>query len=329
VILAALTRPSRGVSWSEVVEHSGHSHSHAHPHAHGYDASEPRLRAALSLILLLLGAEVVVGVLAHSLALLSDAGHMLTDAAALALSLVALRLARRPARGALTFGLRRVEVLSAQANGVTLLVLAGFVVYEAIQRLVSPPHVSAAPVLAVALAGAAVNVVAVSIVSGADRRSLGVEGSFQHLLTDLYGFLGTAAAAAVILTTGFRRADPIVSLLIAGLMTRSGLGLVLASGRIFLEAAPEGLDPERIGAALISEPGVVEVHDLHVWEVTPALAALSAHVLVGRDCNCHDARRAMEVMLSERFGLHHTTLQVDHDTGGLLAIEPIRPAQVP
>ncbi|HEX3509933.1 MAG TPA: cation diffusion facilitator family transporter [Solirubrobacteraceae bacterium] len=310
-------------------EHAAHSHrhTHGHPAAHAHDASEPRLRIALALILLLLGAEVVVGVLAHSLALLSDAGHMLTDAAALALALVAMRLARRPARGALTFGLRRVEVLSAQANGVTLLVLAAFVVYEATRRLVSPPHVDAAPVLAVALAGALVNVLAVSVVSGADRRSLSVEGSFQHLLTDLYGFLGTATAAIVILATGFRRADPIVSLLIAGLMIRSGAGLVRSSGRIFLEAAPEGLDPRQIGAALVAEPGVVEVHDLHVWEVTPALPALSAHVLVGRDCDCHDARRGMEAMLREHFGLHHTTLQVDHATPDLLAIEPLTPAR--
>ncbi|HEX5224133.1 MAG TPA: cation diffusion facilitator family transporter [Solirubrobacteraceae bacterium] len=300
------------------------AHGHAgHAHAHVRQAGERRLALALGLILALLCAEVAVGVIARSLALLSDAGHMLTDAAALALSLLALRLARRPARGALTFGLRRVEVISAQANGVTLLVLAAFVVYEAIARLANPPHVEAWAVLAVALAGAAVNVLAVSVVSGADRSNLGVEGSFQHLLTDLYGFLGTAIAAVVILATGFARADAIVSLLIATLMARSGLGLVMASGRIFLEAAPEGLDPDEIGSALAAQRGVVEVHDLHVWEVTPALAALSAHVLVRADCDCHLARRAMEQLLRERFGLHHTTLQVDHDAGGeLLEIQP-------
>jgi cobalt-zinc-cadmium efflux system protein len=305
--------------------HAGHSHSHA-GHAHGHAVAtredEPRLIAALALLLGLMAAEVTVGVLAHSLALLSDAGHMLTDAAALGFSLLALRLAVRPARGALTFGLRRAEILSAQANGVTLLVLAAFVVYEAIQRLVHPPHVHAVLVLALAAAGAVVNLVAVAILAGADRRGMNLEGSFQHVLTDLYGFLGTALAAGVILATGFQRADPLVSLLIAGLMTRSGVALVKASGRVFLEAAPEGLDPQEIGRALIAQAGVIEVHDLHVWEVTSGFPALSAHVLVSARDDCHAARREMEAMLHERFGLDHTTLQVDHEGSDLLTIAP-------
>ncbi|HEY1834620.1 MAG TPA: cation diffusion facilitator family transporter [Solirubrobacteraceae bacterium] len=304
------------------TKHS-HSHGHAHFDAASAEGSRSRLYATLALILGLMAAELAVGVVAHSLALLSDAGHMLTDAAAIALSLLALRLAARPARGVLTFGLRRVEILSAQANGVTLVVLAGFVTYEAIHRLVDPPHVRAGLVLALALVGALVNLAASAILAGADRRSLNIEGSFQHILTDLFGFLGTAVAAGVILATGFRRADPIVSLLIAGLMVRSGTGLLLASGRVFLEAAPEGLDPEAIGRALVAEPGVIEVHDLHVWEVTSGFPALSAHVLVGTDSDCHAARRAMEAMLHERFGLEHTTLQVDHEGGDLLKIAPI------
>ncbi len=264
--------------------------------------------------------ELSAGIVAHSLALLSDAAHMLTDAGALTLSLLALRLAARPAGGALTFGLRRVEILSAQANGLTLLIFAALILYEGIHRLVTPSHVHAGLTLAVALAGAAVNVAAVRILSGAGRESLNVEGSFQHLLTDLFGFIGTALAAGVILATGFERADPLVSLLIAGLMARSGYALVKASARIFLEAAPERLDPERIGLALAGQPGVVEVHDLHVWEVTSGFPALSAHVLVAADCNCHRARRAMEEMLRERFELQHTTLQVDHEGGELLEI---------
>jgi cobalt-zinc-cadmium efflux system protein len=299
-----------------------HDHgAHAH-HGHIHTADQSRLARALALIVTFMAVEVAVGVLAHSLALLSDAGHMLTDAAAIGFSLLALRLAARPAQGAMTFGLRRVEILSAQANGVTLLVLAAFIVYEAIRRLLDPPHVHGGPILAVALAGILVNLVAVWTLSGAERRSLNVEGSFQHLLTDLYGFIGTAAAAGVILVTGFQRADPIVSLLIASLMIRSGSGLVKASGRIFLEAAPEGLDPGEVGAALVRESGVVEVHDLHVWEVSSGFPALSAHVLVGADCDCHDARRAMERMLRSRFGLDHTTLQVDHTVSELLDIVP-------
>ena len=303
--------------------HSHHHHGHVHFDAAAADTSRTRLYVALGLILALMAGELTVGVVAHSLALLSDAGHMLTDAAAIALALLALRLAARPAGGMLTFGLRRVEILSAQANGVTLVVLAAFVTYEAIHRLVDPPHVRAGLVLALALAGAVVNLAASAILAGADRRSLNIEGSYQHILTDLFGFLGTAVAAGVILATGFRRADPIVSLLIAGLMVRSGVGLLLASGRVFLEAAPDGLDPEAVGRALVAEPGVIEVHDLHVWEVTSGFPALSAHVLVGSDSDCHAARRAMEAMLHERFGLDHTTLQVDHEGGDLLSIAPI------
>jgi cobalt-zinc-cadmium efflux system protein len=299
-----------------------HSHGHAHVHLHAVDTEPRRLAGALALILALMCAEVAAGVVANSLALLSDAGHMLTDAAAIALSLVGLRLAAQPARGSLTFGLRRVEILSAQANGVTLLILAAFIAYEAIHRLVDPPQVHAGLVLVVALVGMAVNIAAVRLVAGAGRASLAVEGSFQHLLTDLYAFIGTAAAAIVILATGFERADPLVSLLIAALMARSGYGLVRASGRIFLEAAPEGLDPGAIGAALVAQPGVVEVHDLHVWEVASGFPALAAHVLVAQDQDCHDARRGLEAVLRERFGLSHTTLQVDHEVSRLLEIEP-------
>jgi cobalt-zinc-cadmium efflux system protein len=304
-------------------EHAGHAHA---VHA---DAGERRLTAALGLILAFMTVEVAVGVLAHSLALLSDAGHMLTDAGAIGFSLLALRLAARPAAGAMTFGFRRVEILSAQANGMTLLILAAFIAYEAIRRLFAPPHVHALPILIVALAGVPVNLAALWMLSGADRRSLNIEGSFQHILTDMYGFIGTAIAAAIILLTGFQRADPLVSLLIAGLMTRSGCSLVKASGRIFLEAAPEGLDPRAIGQALVGQEGVVEVHDLHVWEVGSGFPALSAHVLVAPDRDCHAARRAMAAMLRERFGVEHTTLQVDHAGSELLEIAPHAAASQP
>jgi cobalt-zinc-cadmium efflux system protein len=172
------------------------------------------------------------------------------------------------------------------------------------------------------LIGMLVNLLAVWTLSSANRRSLGVEGSFQHILTDLYGFIGTAVAAVVILASGFQRADPIASLFIAALMTRSGVGLVGASARVFLEAAPKGLDPQQLGRALVAQPGVVEVHDLHVWEVTSGFPALSAHVLVGADSDCHATRRQIEAMLHERFALEHTTLQVDHAGGELLAIAP-------
>lgn len=299
----------------------GHSHRH-HQHHISADADAGPLKLALALILAFMLAEIVAGVLAHSLALLSDAAHMLTDAGALAFSLLALRLAARPAAGAMTFGFRRVEILSAQANGVTLLILAAFIGVAAVHRLLDPPDVRGALVLIVALAGILVNLAATWSLARASRNSLNIEGSFQHILTDLYGFIGTAIAAVVILVSGFERADPIASLLIAALMLRSGYALVKASGRVFLEAAPEGLDPQGIGEALVAQNGVVEVHDLHVWEVSSGFAALSAHVTVAAESNCHQARREMEAMLHRRFGVDHTTLQVDHAGGDLLEIEP-------
>ncbi len=288
----------------------------AHHHLHlARQDDQKRLAVALALIVAFMVVEVVAAALASSLALLSDAAHMLADAGALGLSLVAARLAMRPAKGALTYGLGRAEILSAQANGITLLVLAAVIVYESIVRLVSPPKVTAGIVLAVALVGIVVNLVATGVLAGGQRpeRSLNVEGSYRHILTDLYGFAATAVAAIVILSTGFNRADPIASLLIAALMLRTGYGLVIASGRVFMEAAPAGLDPNVIGRVLASEPDVVEVHDLHVWEVTSGFPALSAHVVVRSGADCHELRRHLQRVLGERFDIHHTTLQVDHE----------------
>jgi len=307
------------VSRTHAHPHAGHAHA---GHIHGPPASRRRLALALGLILGFMAVEVAAGILSHSLALISDAAHMLTDAAALGLSIVALALAARPARGAMTYGFQRVEVLAAQANGITLLVLAALIVYSAIGRLVSPPTVSAWTMVVVALVGIAVNGAATFALSGAGREAhMSVEGSFQHILTDLFAFIGTAVAGAVILLTGFQRADPIASLLVAALMLRSALGLLRDSGRVFLEAAPRDLDPQEVGRALAAQPGVVEVHDLHLWELGAGFPALSAHVLVARDADCHAVRRELEALLRERFAVDHTTLQVDHEGGQLLELE--------
>jgi cobalt-zinc-cadmium efflux system protein len=286
--------------------------------------SQRRLAVALGLIASLMAAEIVAGILAHSLALLSDAAHMLTDAGALALSLVALRLAVRPAWGNLTFGLRRAEILSAQANGATLLVLAGLIVYEAIHRLVEPPEVGGWTVIAVALAGLLVNLVATMQLRGADRENMAVEGSFQHLLTDLYAFAGTLVAGIVVVTTSFDRADPIASLVVAALMLRASHGLLRDSGRVLLEMSPEGMDVDEIGRALADHAQVSSVHDLHIWQIATGFPALSAHVLVPPGADCHAIRRELEQLLAERFALDHTTLQVDHDRRDeLLAVDSL------
>ncbi len=298
------------------------SHSHAgHSHGASADADRGKLTIALALILAFMAAEVATGIVANSLALLSDAAHMLTDAAAIGFSIVAIELAKRPAEGRMTFGLKRTEILSAQANGITLLVLGAIIAIEAVRRLVSPPQVDGALVLVVALAGIVVNLAATAVLARANRQSLNVEGSFQHIVTDLYAFVGTAVAATVILLTGFDRADAIASLLVAGLMLRSAIGLLRDSGRIFLEAAPKEMDPERIGRLMAAQPGVVEVHDLHVWEVTSEFPALSAHVTVAQDADCHRARLELAELIEREFGIHHTTLQVEHEPKRLVQIE--------
>ena len=294
---------------------------HHHGHVHTDDAR--RLTLALVLILGLMVGEIVAGVLADSLALLSDAAHMLTDAAAIALALFAARLARRPASGDFTFGFRRAEILSAQLNGATLVGLAVLIAVEAIQRLVNPPEVAGLTVLLVAIAGIAVNLAATRVLAGSDRRSLNVEGAFQHVLTDLFAFIATAIAGAVILLTDFERADGIAALVVAALMLRSGYGLLRDSGRVLLEAAPRDLDPEEIGNLLAAQSHVVEVHDLHVWEVTSGFPAISAHVTVRAGCDTQAHRRELADLLRERFDISHSTLQVETRHEGPLSIQPL------
>jgi len=281
-----------------------------HAHRHGNDTRP--LAIALALIVAFMAGEVAAALVAGSVALLADAGHLLTDAAALGAALVAARLAARPARGPWTFGFGRSEILAAQGNGVALLVVAVLIVYSAARRLVSPPHVHGGIVLAVALAGVAVNLAATLVLSRADRESLNVRGAFLHVATDLAAFAGTALAGGLVLATGWSRFDPIAALLVAALMLRSSWTLLRESGRIFLEASPAGIDPAEVARALAEGPDVVEVHDLHVWTVTSGFPALAAHVLVSPGTDCHDARRRLQSLLAERFGLQHTTLQVDH-----------------
>jgi len=295
--------------------HAGHSHGVS------ADADRGKLAIALGLIVSFMLVEVVVGLTVGSLALLSDAAHMLTDAGAIALSLVAIRLAARPASGRMTFGYKRVEILSAQFNGGTLLVLALLIIFEGVRRLITPPEVQGTAVLVVALVGVAVNLAATWTLSSANRQSMNVEGAYQHILTDLAAFAFTAIAGVIILTTGFARADGIASLIIAAIMIHAAQGLLRDSGRVFLEAAPAGVDPDAVGRALAGHAGVREIHDLHVWEVSSGFASLSAHVLVDRSADCHAIRRDLERCLADDFGLGHTTLQVDHEGGELLDIK--------
>ena len=289
-----------------------HDHGHGHSHALSRNADRRYLAAALALLLGFTVVEVVAGLIAGSLALISDAGHLLTDAAAIALALWAMRLADRPATGSYTFGLKRAEILSAQINGLTLLLLSAWFIVEAVMRLVTPPRVDGALVTAVAVAGIGVNLAAVWVMSKANRQSLNVEGSFQHILTDLYAFIATAVAGALVWWAGWNRIDSIAALVVAGLMFKAGYALVRDAGRVFLEAAPRGLEPAAIAEAMRAVDGVTAVEDLHVWEVTSGLPALSAHLFVSRALDCHLTRRQVQAMLVERYAIHHVTLQTDH-----------------
>ncbi len=269
----------------------------------------------------LMVAEIVAGTVANSLALLADAGHMLTDAAALASRSSPRRWPPVQPRGRWTFGYSRVEILAAQVNGITLGLIGLWVIWSAVHRLISPEDVRGGLVLVVALGGTAVSIAATFVLARASRESLNVRGAFLHVMTDAAAFGATAVAGALILLTGRDRFDPIASLLVAALMLWSSVQLLRESTLIFLERAPSDIDPDAIGNTLAADSDVVEVHDLHVWTVTSGFPALSAHVLVAPDADCHAARRRLELLLGERFGLTHTTLQVDHFDGGATPVE--------
>ena len=306
----------------------GGHHGHDHDHSHGVsaDAQGRWLAVALAAIVGFMAVEVVAGILADSVALISDAAHMLTDAAAIALALGAVRLAARPPSGRFTFGFKRAEILSAQINGASLLVFAALIGYAAIGRLADPPDVDGPFVIAVGVLGALVNLVAAWALSRASRRSLNVEGAYLHALTDLLSSAFAAAAGVVIVLTGFDQADAIAALAVCAIMLRGGWRLLRDSGRILLEGAPKGMDADEIASALAAHPGVVDVHDLHLWEVTSGFPALSAHVLVAAGDDCHQRRRELDTLLRERFAIDHATLQDDHAPADhLLQIEPRAP----
>ncbi|HLY33544.1 MAG TPA: cation diffusion facilitator family transporter [Jatrophihabitantaceae bacterium] len=283
-----------------------------HDHRHDSDADRRWLVSALVLIVAFMAGEVIAGLLAHSLALLTDAAHMLTDAAALLVAIAAAVIVRRPARGAYTYGFARVDALSGQANGITMLLLAVFFEVVAIRRLVHPSAVHGGVVTVVALIGAVVNVVAVMLARRADRSSLSVRGAVAHLANDAWAFAATLAAGVIVLATSWSRADALASMFVGVLMFWTGASLVRAAGRVFLEAAPAGIDPSELGERLAATRGVAEVHDLHVWQLGPRETALSAHVLVQPTLDCHDVSTRLRALLADTYGIGHVTLQADH-----------------
>ncbi len=286
------------------------SAGHDHGHSDGRGANLRRLGLTLGLVLLYMGAEVVGGLLANSLALLADAGHMLSDAASLGLALFAIWIARRPRTASHTFGFHRTEILAALANGVTLVVIAVFIVREAWLRLASPPEVNGPLMAAVAVGGLAVNLAGLFILRGGRGESLNVRGAWLHVLADTLGSVQAIIAGALIWAFGWAWVDPVASLLIAALVVWSSWSLLSEAVNVLLEGVPGHLDTREIEDALLAIDGVVELHDLHVWTITSGFVALSAHVVPAGDAP-DDLLWRLRDLLRTRFDISHSTIQVE------------------
>jgi cobalt-zinc-cadmium efflux system protein len=286
--------------------------SHSHKDLFERASSRRALMAVLALVGTFTVVELVGGLVTGSLALLADAGHMFADTGAIGLALFASWLAVRPATAQRSFGFRRAEILAALFNGIALVAVALWIFVEAFDRLGDPPEVLAGWVLAVALIGLAVNAFAAWILASSAGTSLNVKAAYRHVLADLAGSVGVIAAALVILTTGWRYADPLVGLGIGLLVLASSWTILRDSVSILLESTPAGIDAREVGRRMANADGVVEVHDLHIWTITSGFPALSAHVLVRAGDDCHARRRELEALLEDQFGLRHTTLQVEH-----------------
>ncbi len=270
-----------------------------------------RLAIVLVITLVYMGAEIVGGLLTGSLALLADAGHMFSDAAALGMALGAAWLAQRPPDQARTYGYYRVEILAAVANAATLIAVAGGIVWEAAKRLTHPVDVAGAAMMAVATGGLVVNLAGLWILRGSHGDSLNIRGAALHVMGDLLGSIAAIVAGAAIALAGWRWADPVASALIALLVVRSGWRLLRESLGVLMEGAPAHVDVDEVRAAILAVDGVRDVHDLHVWTITSGLDCLSAHVVVDTKCTPQTMLHRIATLLREKFGLKHTTLQVE------------------
>jgi cobalt-zinc-cadmium efflux system protein len=291
-----------------------HPHTHAH-HAYaagGHASDVGVLLIALVANLAFTAGEAVAGLLAHSVALLADAGHNLSDTLGLAIALAAAKLAARPPTSRRSYGFKRAEVLSALTNGLVLAGIAVALAVEAARRLDDPPAVAGGWVTGVAAAGIAVNGACAWVLLRRARESLNVRGAAVHLAGDALSSVAVVGAGAVVLATGWRLADPIVALAVSAVIVLSAWHVVRDAVEILLEATPRGIDADAVGRRMASVHGVVEVHDLHIWTITSGFLALSAHVLVPPGEDCHARRRDLEHVLADEFGIEHTTLQVDH-----------------
>ncbi len=307
-----------------------HDHSHA-GHSHGFGAhslearredSRRRMTWALAINLVLFAVEVVGGLLAGSLAVLADAGHLLSDIASIVLALIAVRLAALPAAGRRTFGYQRSEVLAALANGLLLVVVSVGIGVAAIGRLSDPPAIEGGWVLVLGILGLAGNLLATLVLARGEREDVNLEGVLRHSAADALGSLGVVVAGLFVLLGGSDIADPIVGLLISALVLLSSWRLIKEPFEVLMEAAPANVDVDAVGAEICAEQGVRSVHDLHVWTVTAGFGALAAHVVVARGADRDNIRQRLELLLRERYGIEHTTLQMEEEAeGGLLRVE--------
>ncbi|MFO1209507.1 MAG: cation diffusion facilitator family transporter [Amaricoccus sp.] len=292
--------------------HGHHGHGHSHGHSHGHHGANAR---AVGLAALLTGgfliAEVVGGLLAGSLALLADAGHMLTDLAALAMAWLAFRVAQRPADATRTYGFDRLSVLAAFVNGLALFAIAAWILIEAIRRLGSPEPVKGGIMLVVATLGLFVNIAAFRVLSRGDRDSLNLRAALLHVMGDLLGSVGAIVAALVILATGWTPIDPMLSVLVSVLILRSAWSVVRESGHILLEASPPDFDPRAVAADLAAEvPDVTEVRHLHAWSISEARPMVTLEAVIRQGGDPEAARRQLKARLAERFGFDHATVEV-------------------
>ncbi len=291
----------------------GLAHSHgAHTHNKGPHQNVRVLTVVLALTTAFLIAEVIGGLLTGSLALLADAGHMASDSASIALALLAFWLSVKPATPERSFGYKRAEILAALFNGVTLVAISIWIFIEAYRRFQDPSEILGGWMLLVAVIGLLVNLAGAAILARSGSQNLNLQGVLRHIVADLLGSVGAIAAAIIILLTGWLYADPIISVIIGLLILGSSWKILRDSTNILLESTPRGIDADEVGNRMAGAEGVQEVHDLHIWTITSGFPALSAHVLVGWDENCHTRRRDLEELLAREYGIEHTTLQVDH-----------------
>lgn len=295
-----------------MLGYKNYVHLHHHDHDHGISraGNRSRMRVALAINLVLLVAGVAGALLFDSVALLADAGHVLSDVGAIAIGLFAAAIAVRPPDERRTFGFQRGEVLAALINGLTLVAVAVLVILESIRRLSEPPDVDGTGVLVVGVIGLLGNVAATVALAGGDRKDVNLEGVLRHSFADALGSLGVVAAGLVVATTGWAYADGIAGLAIGVLILLGSWRLVSMPVNVLMEGAPEGVDVERVGNAMAAVDGVREVHDLHIWTVTSDFPALAAHVVVDATEEVDAVRERLETLLHDEFGIHHTTLQV-------------------